>query len=88
MIGGRALLMISQAHFHGDGNRDSEIVALEYKEMNEDISRTGSDKRWWDYRQLFNSHEARWRSFLVISQAFITQVSPNLIISYDPEDVY
>jgi hypothetical protein len=46
--------------------------------MNEDISRTGSDKRWWDYRQLWNSREARWRSMLVISIAFITQVSLNL----------
>ena len=38
------------ARFHGEGSRDSPIVQLEYKEMVEDISVTGSDKRWWDYR--------------------------------------
>jgi MFS family permease len=37
------------ARFHGEGSRDSPIVQLEYKEMVEDISVTGSDKRWWDY---------------------------------------
>jgi MFS family permease len=37
------------ARFHGEGSRESPIVQLEYKEMVEDISVTGSDKRWWDY---------------------------------------
>ena len=46
--------------------------------MNVDISRTGSDKRWWDYRQLWNSKEARYRSMLAISIAFVTQVSPQI----------
>lgn len=41
-------------------------MQLEYREMVEDISNTGSDKRWWDYRELFNSRETRYRSMLVI----------------------
>jgi MFS family permease len=40
----------TMAKFHGEGSRYSPIVMLEYKEMVEDISVTGSDKRWWDYR--------------------------------------
>jgi hypothetical protein len=40
----------TMARFHGEGSRYSPIVVLEYKEMVEDISVTGSDKRWWDYR--------------------------------------
>lgn len=40
----------TMAKFHGEGSRHSPIVMLEYKEMVEDISVTGSDKRWWDYR--------------------------------------
>jgi MFS family permease len=39
----------TMAKFHGEGSRNSPIVMLEYKEMVEDISVTGSDKRWWDY---------------------------------------
>ena len=30
------------AMYHGEGNRDSPIVQLEFKEMMEDISTTGS----------------------------------------------
>lgn len=39
----------TMAKYHGEGSRESPIVKLEYKEMVEDISVTGSDKRWWDY---------------------------------------
>lgn len=41
-------------------------MRLEYREMVEDISNVGSDKRWWDYRELFNSREVRYRSMLVV----------------------
>lgn len=54
------------AEYHGEGDRNAPIVQLEYREMVEDISMTGSDKRWWDYRELFNSRETRYRSMLVI----------------------
>ncbi|KAL7779223.1 hypothetical protein CFE70_008726 [Pyrenophora teres f. teres 0-1] len=72
----------TMAKFHGEGNRDSPIVKLEYKEMVEDISVTGSDKRWWDYRELFNSREARYRTMLVVAMAFFGQWSGNGPVSY------
>ncbi|KAH7402711.1 MFS lactose permease-like protein [Pyrenochaeta sp. MPI-SDFR-AT-0127] len=72
----------TMARFHGEGNRDSPIVKLEYKEMVEDISVTGSDKRWWDYRELFNSREARYRTMLVLAMAFFGQWSGNGPVSY------
>lgn len=46
----------TMAKYHGEGSRHSPIVVLEYKEMVEDISVTGSDKRWWDYRVSPPSH--------------------------------
>jgi hypothetical protein len=55
------------AKYHGEGDRNSPIVQLEYREMMEEISITGSDKRWWDYRELFNSSEVRYRTMLVIA---------------------
>ncbi|PKY01981.1 putative MFS lactose permease [Aspergillus campestris IBT 28561] len=68
--------------YHGEGDRNSPIVQLEYREMVEDISNTGSDKRWWDYRELFNSRETRYRSMLVIFMAFFGQWSGNGPVSY------
>ncbi|KAJ0292516.1 hypothetical protein COL922a_014227, partial [Colletotrichum nupharicola] len=47
------------AEYHGGGDRKSPLVQLEYREMLEDISNVGADKRWWDYRELFNSRETR-----------------------------
>lgn len=66
-----------QTRYHGEGDRDNPIVQLELKEMLEDISITGSDKRWWDYRELFDSWETRYRTMLVIAMAFFGQVSHN-----------
>jgi MFS family permease len=72
----------TMAKYHGEGSRDSPIVQLEYKEMVEDISVTGSDKRWWDYSELFNSKEQRYRTMLVVSMAFFGQWVGNGPVSY------
>ncbi|KAL4947556.1 general substrate transporter [Aspergillus filifer] len=70
------------AEYHGEGDRDSPLVQLEYREMVEDISNVGADKRWWDYRELFNSAEVRYRSMLVVFMAFFGQWSGNGPVSY------
>ncbi|MCJ1314420.1 hypothetical protein MMC25_008102 [Agyrium rufum] len=70
------------AKYHGEGDRNAAIVQLEYREMLEDISKTGSDKRWWDYRELVNSPEVRYRSMLVIALAFFSQWAGNGPVSY------
>lgn len=72
----------TMAKYHGEGDRNSPIVKLEYKEMLDDISVTGSDKRWWDYRELFNSRDVRYRTMLVIAMAFFGQWSGNGPVSY------
>ena len=45
------------AEYHGEGDRDSPIVQLEYGEMIQEIIQNGADKRSWDYRELFNTRE-------------------------------
>ncbi|MCJ1438763.1 hypothetical protein MMC27_008153 [Xylographa pallens] len=65
------------AKYHGEGNRNSPIIQLEYREMLEDTSVTGFDKRWWDYRELFNSLEIRYRTMLVLAIGFFGQWSGN-----------
>ncbi|KAH7126989.1 general substrate transporter [Dendryphion nanum] len=72
----------TMARYHGEGSRESPIVQLEYKEMVEDISVTGSDKRWWDYSELINSREQRYRTMLVFTMAFFGQWSGNGPVSY------
>ena len=60
--------------YHGNGNPDSLVVKLELEEMEEVIELEGSDKRWWDYRGLFNSRQARYRTFLVTCIAWFGQL--------------
>ncbi|KAK5045087.1 hypothetical protein LTR84_010235 [Exophiala bonariae] len=70
------------AKYHGDGNSTSPLVGLEMREMVAGISLEGTDKVWWDYRALFNSHEARWRIAMVIGMAFIGQWAGNASVTY------
>ncbi|PWW80128.1 hypothetical protein C7212DRAFT_361116 [Tuber magnatum] len=68
--------------YHGDGNRKSPLVLLSYKEMLEEIVLSGSDKRWWDYSELFNSTSARWRMVCVAGMAFFGQWSGNGAVTH------
>ncbi len=60
--------------YHGDGSPDSPIVRLEMEEMLEVVSVTGSDKPFWDFRELFNTPGARYRTFLTICVAFFSEI--------------
>lgn len=42
--------------------------------MIEVIELDGSDKRWWDFRDLFSSREARYRTFLVTCIAWFGEL--------------
>ncbi|RPB04383.1 general substrate transporter [Choiromyces venosus 120613-1] len=70
------------ARYHGEGDRNSPIVLLTYREMIEEIATEGSDKRWWDYKDLFNSKSAWWRLSCVVGMAFFGQWSGNGAVSY------
>lgn len=63
------------AEYYGEGDRDSPLVQLSYKEMIEEIGTEGSDKTWWDYRALLNSKSSMWRMACVAGMAFAGQVS-------------
>ncbi|OAA55496.1 General substrate transporter [Niveomyces insectorum RCEF 264] len=60
--------------YHGDGNADSSIVRLEMEEMLQVVSTSGSDKRWWDFRDLFSTPGARYRIMLVILVAWFSEI--------------
>jgi sugar porter (SP) family MFS transporter len=50
--------------YHGNGNPDSVYVKLQMREFEEELRPDGSDKRWWDYRELFNSRASLYRVIL------------------------
>ncbi|KAK2761153.1 hypothetical protein FQN54_001674 [Arachnomyces sp. PD_36] len=70
------------ARYHGEGSASHPMVVLELKEMESQIMTDSSDKRWWDYRGLFNSHSARRRLICVLGMACFGQLSGNSITSY------
>ncbi|KAK0101389.1 hypothetical protein ONS95_006564 [Cadophora gregata] len=70
------------AQLHGEGSVDHPIVQLQLKEMMAQLSTEPADKRWWDYRQLWNTHSDRRRLICVLGMAFMGQASGNSLSSY------
>ncbi|TFB00386.1 Lactose permease, partial [Trichoderma ghanense] len=60
--------------YHGGGDPDALVASLELQEMIEVIEMDGSDKRWWDYRCLFDTRAARYRTFLVLCIAWFGEL--------------
>lgn len=52
--------------YHGNDDANNAIVDLEWREFQEAIALDGSDKRWWDYRGLLGTKNARWRFLMVV----------------------
>ncbi|KAJ7682444.1 general substrate transporter [Mycena polygramma] len=65
------------AKYHGADDPNSPLVQLEWREFEESIKLDASDKRWWDYSELFHTRNARYRTFLMILMAFFGQWSGN-----------
>jgi sugar porter (SP) family MFS transporter len=70
------------ADLHGEGSTEHCYVQLQLAEMESQIRETGSDKRWWDYSDLFNTRPARRRMICVIGMAWFGQYSGNALVSY------
>lgn len=70
------------AKYHGEGSKSSLFVRLQLAEMRAQISSDGSDKRWWDYRDLFSTPSARRRLICVVAFAWFGQYSGNALVSY------
>jgi MFS family permease len=68
--------------YHGFGNPDSRVVQLEYAEYVGAISTDGTDKRWWDFREIFRGKAALYRIFCVINLGILYQWSGNSLGIY------
>ncbi|GLB34073.1 putative major facilitator superfamily sugar transporter (TC 2.A.1.1) family protein [Lyophyllum shimeji] len=65
------------AKYHGNDDVNAPLVQLEWKEFEEAIKLDASDKRWWDYSELFNTRNARYRTFMMLLMGFFGQWSGN-----------
>lgn len=70
------------ATYHGEGDENHPIVQLQLKEMMTQIHTEASDKKWWDYHELWNTHSARRRLICVLGMACFGQISGNSLSSY------
>ncbi|BFZ65202.1 hypothetical protein YB2330_006365 [Saitoella coloradoensis] len=69
--------------YHGENDPSHPLVELELAEIEEAIRNdNGSDKRPWDYRGLYKTPSARYRSLMVIFMAWFGQFSGNNIATY------
>ncbi|KAK9233736.1 general substrate transporter [Lipomyces kononenkoae] len=68
--------------YHGGGNPDSGRVTLQMAEYKANISLNGSDKRFWDFRELFNTRPARYRVLCMLIPSIFPQWSGAGISSY------
>ena len=50
--------------YHGNDNPDSLYVRFQLREFSEELETDGADKRWWDYRVLFQSRSDLYRAVL------------------------
>ncbi|KAL1893482.1 hypothetical protein Sste5346_006310 [Sporothrix stenoceras] len=68
--------------YHGEGDPEHPLVTLQLAEMEYQISTDGSDKKWWDYSELWKTHENRRRLIPVLTMACFSQWSGNSVSSY------
>ncbi|ETN37750.1 uncharacterized protein HMPREF1541_07373 [Cyphellophora europaea CBS 101466] len=68
--------------WHGNGNRESAWVNLQLTEYEANIELDGSDKRWWDYRGLFNKKSSIYRIAVACWFSAFTQWCGNGPLSY------
>lgn len=68
--------------FHGQGDPNNTVSEIAFREMQHQINTDGSDKKWWDYSELWNSHSRRRRLIIVVGMACFGQWSGNSSTSF------
>jgi len=68
--------------YHGEDNPDSVYVSLQMREWAEGIELNGADKRWWDYRILFNNKERRYRMYCYFLFAMAISWNGSSLVNY------
>lgn len=72
----------SLTKYHGEGNQDNLFVKLQMQEFHDVLEQDGTDKRWWDFRGLFNSRESRYRTLCLSMMSNFDLWIGNAVTSY------
>lgn len=76
----RAVTTLANLHsLNKDPN--SPIIQLQIQEIEENISLSGADKRWWDFRAIFKNAANRYRFGLCVIVSVWGQLSGNGLIT-------
>lgn len=65
-----------------DNDTQSPLVQMTMAEIDENVSLSGADKRWWDFRPIWRTRGDRYRFGLCIVVACWGQLSGNGMVSY------
>lgn len=69
--------------YHGNDDPESLYVKLQMREFEEELELDGADKRWWDYRSLFNSRASLYRAILcAVAISAFSQITGQSGVSY------
>jgi len=69
------------------GGEDNEVAKLEVREIAQHVKMSKPQtpgqyiRGLWDYRELFNSHSARWRTAMVTLITFASSLAGNTILT-------
>ncbi|TDL21123.1 general substrate transporter [Rickenella mellea] len=68
-----AVAFIKKYHANNDPNHP--LLKLQIEEFEGNIRKDGSDKRWWDFKALIATREARWRMLMVVLIGIFSMMS-------------
>ncbi|WVQ77252.1 hypothetical protein IAR50_006935 [Cryptococcus sp. DSM 104548] len=75
------------AKYHGGGDVNHPVVQLELREFEEGIE-VRKAQSWWNYYDLVDSHNQRWRFFMMACMSFFAQLSGNSVLTYYLPSMY
>ncbi|KAI1635554.1 putative hexose transport-related protein [Biscogniauxia mediterranea] len=75
------------AKYHGGGDMRHPMVQLELKEF-EDSIKVQKAQSWWNYWDLFETHNARWRFLMNAFMSFFAQMAGNSVLTYYLPSMY
>ncbi|ODN98264.1 sugar transporter [Cryptococcus wingfieldii CBS 7118] len=75
------------AKYHGGGDVNHPVVQMELREFEEGIE-VRKAQSWWNYYDLVDSHNQRWRFFMMACMSFFAQLSGNSVLTYYLPSMY
>ncbi|KAE8537664.1 hypothetical protein D1P53_005720 [Cryptococcus gattii VGV] len=75
------------AKYHGGGDINHPVVQMELREFEEGIQ-IKKAQSWWNYYDLVDTHNQRWRFFMMACMSFFAQLSGNSVLTYYLPSMY